>query len=322
MYSNVHLQRIDFFPLNIHTSFETFKDVARPIVTIGTFDGVHLGHACILQKIREIAQTQLGESVLLTFHPHPRMVLYPDDHGLQLLTTQEEKAELLRAAGLDHLVILPFTPAFSRIPAFDYVRDLLVNGLHTHTLVIGYDHRFGRNREGNHDTLVELSESFDYTVFEIPAQQIDAAEISSTKIRAALNNGDIAQANKLLGYTYQMGGTVEPGDGRGRTIGFPTANIRPAFDYKLIPAVGVYAAHCVVDGESWPAVVNIGRRPTFGDSDPIKIEAHLLNFSSDLYNKSVVLRFINRLRGEQKFGSIVELTDQIHRDIQNAQSFF
>lgn len=298
-----------------HTSFESFKHVHHPIVTIGTFDGVHLGHSTILNKLKEIAQQVSGETVLLTFYPHPRMVLYPDDHGLELLTSQEEKAELLRQFGLDHLVILPFTMEFSRKPAYDYVRDLLVSGLRTHTLVIGYDHRFGKNREGNHTTLVDLSDNFGYEVVEIPAQQIDAAEISSTKIRKALQTGDVALANRLLGYLYSVSGTVVPGDARGRTIGFPTANIQPDFALKLIPHNGVYAVHCQVDKHVYKAVANIGVRPTFDTGSERKIEVHLLDFDGDLYNKKVCIRFVARIRDEQKFGSIVELTERIQKDI-------
>jgi riboflavin kinase / FMN adenylyltransferase len=305
-----------------HTSFETFKQVPNPIVTIGTFDGVHLGHTTILQKLKSLASEASGESALLTFYPHPRMVLYPDDHGLQLLNSPEEKARLLEAAGLDHLMILPFTREFARMPAYDYVRDLLVHGMHIHTLVIGYDHRFGRNREGNHETLMDLSETFGYNVYEIPAQQIDTAEISSTKIRAAIGQGDVEHANKLLGYPYTLEGRVVHGDGRGKTIGFPTANIQPYFELKQIPAHGVYAAWLETDHATLRAVVNIGLRPTFEGSNETHIEAHAIDYDGDLYNKSVRLRFISRLRSEQKFGSIVELTNQINADIQNAHIHF
>lgn len=304
--------------MTIHTSFDTFKHVRHPIVTIGTFDGVHLGHSSILHKLQEIALHVGGETVLLTFYPHPRMVLYPDDHGLELLTSQEEKADLLGQFGLDHLVILPFTPEFSRKSAYDYVRDLLVSGLHTHTLVIGYDHRFGKNREGNHHTLVELSDNFGYQVVEIPAQQVDEAEISSTKIRKSLHAGDVQLANRLLGHPYSISGRVVPGDGRGKTIGFPTANIEPDFQYKLIPLNGVYAAQCTVDSAVYKAVINIGVRPTFDNGHDRKIEAHLLDYRGDLYNKTISIRFLARIRDEQKFGSIVELTDQIHNDIATA----
>jgi riboflavin kinase/FMN adenylyltransferase len=308
--------------VKIHHTFNEFQHISKPIVTIGTFDGVHLGHRKILEKIKTLAQKEGGESVLLTFYPHPRMVLYPDDHGLQLLSSPEEKLALLTEAGLDHVMIYPFTSDFSRLSAFDYVRDLLANGLQTHSLVIGYDHRFGRNREGNHDTLVELSEIFGFHVLEIPAHHIDEAEISSTKIREALNQGDIQRANKLLGYGYSIQGLVQAGDGRGRTIGFPTANIQTTYPHKLIPANGVYAANCIVDQQRYSAVVNIGVRPTFNLENIQKIEAHLLDFAGDLYNKTVRLEFITRLRNEQKFGSIVELTEQIECDIRQAKSFF
>ena len=308
--------------MKIHTTFDSFIHVRNPVVTIGTFDGVHLGHAHILSKLIELAKKINGETVLLTFYPHPRMILHPEDHGLQLLSSQDEKATLLEMAGIDHLVVLPFTKEFSRIPAFEYVRDLLVSGLRTHTLVIGYDHRFGKNREGNHATLLELSETFGYLVHEIPARQIDEAAISSTKIRGALQLGDIKLANKLLGYPYQIAGKVVPGDGRGRTIGYPTANVLPHFEFKLVPFQGVYAAWITCEGRDWPALVNIGTRPTFSLEKTITIEAHLLAFQGDLYNKTIGIRFIDRLRNEQKFGSIVELVEQIKSDIQIAQRHF
>jgi riboflavin kinase / FMN adenylyltransferase len=308
--------------VKIHHTFNEFQQISKPIVTIGTFDGVHLGHRTILEKIKSLAQQVGGESVLLTFYPHPRMVLYPNDHGLQLLSSPEEKWHLLKQAGLDHVMIYPFTPAFSRLSAYDYVHDLLANGLHTHTLVIGYDHRFGRDREGNHDTLVELSKIFGFDLLEIPAHHIDQAEISSTKIRESLKAGDVVRANKLLGHPYTIHGQVVAGDGRGRSIGFPTANILPSFTHKLIPAKGVYAAKITVEQKTHHAVVNIGVRPTFTEQNIEKIEAYLIDFAGDLYNKTVRLELITRLRNEQKFGSIVELTAQIESDIRQAKSYF
>jgi riboflavin kinase / FMN adenylyltransferase len=198
--------------MKIHTDFSSFTNVTNAIVTIGTFDGVHAGHLSIIERVKEIAVRKQGESVLLTFYPHPRMVLYPNDHGLQLLNTPQEKAKLLEAAGIQHLMVYPFSKEFSRLSAFDYVRDLIVNGLHAKTVVVGYDHRFGHNREGDHSVLLDLAETFKFEVEEIPAQTLDAINVSSTKIRQALLGGQVSEAAKYLGRNYALQGTVVHGD--------------------------------------------------------------------------------------------------------------
>jgi riboflavin kinase / FMN adenylyltransferase len=304
--------------LRIHTDFSGLKEVCRPIVTIGTFDGVHGGHKAIIARLREIADACGGETVLLTFYPHPRMVLYPEDHGLQLLTTPEEKAMLLKEAGIQHLVVYPFSPDFSRLSSFDYVRDLIVNGIGAHRLVVGYDHRFGRNREGDFSTLIELAELFHFEVEEIPAHQINAIQVSSTKIRQSLLAGHLAEANALLGYRYSLQGTVVHGDAKGRTIGFPTANISVDYPYKLIPGRGVYAVDAWVKNTMYKGVLNIGVRPTVHAESAEHIEVHLLDFDDAIYGENMKVEFRARLREEKKFGSISELTDQIRADIQKA----
>ena len=285
------------------------------MVTIGTFDGVHPGHLSIINRLREIANSIGGETVLLTFYPHPRMVLHPEDHGIKLLNTPEEKAQLLEAAGIDHLIIYPFSEPFSRLTAFDYVRDLLVNGIGAHTVVVGYDHRFGRNREGDHATLLELSEIFGFKVEEIPAKLIDTIQVSSTKIRNLIRSGQMEEANHYLGYHYQFTGEVVHGHKMGRTIGFPTANLVCNYAYKIMPAQGVYKVMAEVGGTKYQAVLNIGVRPTVSGEAKQQTEVHIPGIDLDMYGLPMTVEVHRKLRDEQKFGSIDELKAQIHLDI-------
>lgn len=305
--------------MKIHTDFSGFVHAKNPIVTIGTFDGVHLGHQSIIKRLRELAQETNGESVILTFYPHPRMVLYPNDHDLQLLNTPEEKANLLEQAGIQHLVVYPFSEEFSRISAFDYVRNLLVTGIRAHKVIVGHDHRFGRNREGDFSTLLEWSEMLGFGVEEITAKEIDEVNISSTKIRQSLLKGDIETATAFLGYPYQLCGKVVHGAKMGNTIGFPTANILVNYPYKLIPAKGVYAVKVRIDDQVYNGVTNIGVRPTVENAGKLSIETHILNFKNDIYDKLITLEFMGRLRDEQKFGSIDALKTQIALDVQKAK---
>lgn len=292
------------------------------MVTIGTFDGVHRGHQTILRRLQELARSVSGESVLLSFYPHPRMVLHPDDHQVELLSTPEEKARLLSEAGIDHLMIYPFSPEFSRMSAFDYVRDLLVTGLHAHTVVVGYDHRFGRNREGNHQTLLELAEIFNFSVEEIPAKVIDHNNVSSTKIRHALQHGKVQEASGFLGYHYAMTGTVIHGDKIGRTLGYPTANLQIDYAYKLVPANGIYAVRVLIGGDKFDGVLSIGVRPTVNELNKRSIEVFILNFEKDIYGEKISVELLSYLREEKKFGSIDELKQEIHNDIVKAQHWF
>lgn len=299
-----------------------FAGVARPVLTTGTFDGVHLGHRRILDRLVELADQVDGETAMLTFFPHPRMVLHPEDHGLQLLTTPSEKATLLAEAGIQHLIVQPFTPELARMTATHYIRDLLVRDIGVHTMVVGYDHHFGRNREGDFDNLVEFSEVYGFNVEEIPAWQIDEVSVSSTKIREALLAGDVSTAERYLGYRYGLDGTVVPGQQLGQQLGAPTANIQPEFDWKLVPGNGVYAAHVVVDGQEHPAVVNIGNRPTLGDGLERTIEAHLLHFEGNLYQRNVRLVMGAFLRGERKFSDAEALKEQILQDVSRTHAYF
>lgn len=299
--------------MKIYRSLEEFVPVNNAVVTQGTFDGVHLGHQQILRRLRQKATEIGGETVLLTFFPHPRMVLQPDDNTLRLLETVEEKIRHLEKEGIDHLLILPFTREFSRQSSEEFVRDVLINRIGTKVLVIGHDHRFGKNREGSFDNLRELAPLFDFTVEEIPAEDIDAVTISSTKIRNALAMGDVTTAAAFLGYNYQVTGTVEHGNEKGRELGFPTANIKPGEWYKLVPGDGVYAVRFHVDGKTFSGMGNIGKQPTF-ENRHHAIEVHIFDFSETIYNKEVTVEFVQRLRGEQKFSGIEALVKQLEND--------
>lgn len=308
-------------PVQVHSDFSALPVFRNPVVTIGTFDGVHCGHRALLNRIREIANRIEGESVLLTFYPHPRMVLYPDDHRVSLLSSPEEKIEELRAAGLDHLVVYPFTAELSRMSAFEYVRDFIVKGINAHTVVVGHDHRFGRNREGDFNTLLELSDVFGFCVQEIPALEIDDIEISSTKIRAALERGDVHEASVFLGRPYCVHGTVFQNRQLGRQLGFPTANIHLSFEHKLIPANGVYAVHVQTPFGIFNGVTNIGIRPTVESNGKIHIETHIFDFDKNLYEQKIKIEFRFRLREERKFDSVDALRMAIEEDCRTAKEW-
>ncbi len=304
--------------LNIHTDISTFKDIKNPVLTIGTFDGVHKGHKIIIDRVNEISRSVGGESVLLTFSPHPRLVLF-QDLGLELISSMDEKISLLRDCGLDHLIILPFTKEFSRISAVSYVRDLLVNGIGAHTVVVGYDHHFGRNREGDIHSLNEFAELYDFQVEEIPAQTIDDVEVSSTKIRRALKVGDIGLGRDYLGYAFRLSGQVVKGKQNGRKMGYPTANIQVDDEHKLIPACGVYAVQVVVDDVKYGGMLNIGQRPTIeGQRSEETIEVNIFGLEDDIYFKEIVVLFHERIRDEQYFESMDLLKNQLHADKRKA----
>jgi len=233
--------------MKIFQGFEALEEIKNPVLTIGTFDGVHLGHQKIIQQLNAEAEKIGGESVLFTFYPHPRMVLYPDTHGLKLIQTQVEKIDKLRRIGLDNVIVHPFTKEFSRLTAIEFVRDYLVNRLHVKKLVIGYDHQFGKNREGSLEFLLEVCETYGFEVIEIGAQEIDEVNVSSTKIRNAIQSGEMALAESYLGEPFELYGKVIEGEALGRQIGFPTANLDVESDIKLIPATGVYAVNVLLN---------------------------------------------------------------------------
>jgi len=309
--------------LKVHTDIDQFDPLNKSFVTTGTFDGVHLGHLVILKKLIKQAKEEGGESVLLSFHPHPRIVLFPDDTSLKLLTTQDEKAKLLETIGLDHLVIQKFTTEFSRTTAYKYVRDILVGKLGVYKLIIGYDHQFGRNREGSIEQLNELTPLFNFKIEEIPPQDIDNVRISSTKIRAALNNGDVETAERYLGYSYGLSGEVVKGNQLGRQIGYKTANVRVNNKRKLIPGNGVFAVIITLGKVEYQGMMNIGRRPTIENPDAgITLEVHIFNFDEDIYNKDINVKFIKRVRDEKKFDSLDELKEQLKIDKKEITAFF
>ena len=248
--------------MKVFQGFDQIKEIKNPVLTIGTFDGVHLGHQKIIDQLNFEAEKIGGESVLFTFYPHPRMILYPESHGLRLIQTQAEKIDKLRRMGLQNVVIHPFTQEFSRLSAIEFVRDFLVNQVGVKKLVIGYDHQFGKNREGSIEFLMEVCETYGFEVIEIAAQEIDEVNVSSTKIRNAIKAGDIETANTFLGEPFLLNGIVVEGSALGRELGYPTANIDVQSDIKLIPGNGVYAVQVEVDGVWHQGMMNIGVRPT------------------------------------------------------------
>ena len=298
-----------------------FNKSDATIVTIGTFDGVHVGHQTILKRLINNAKKEGLKSAVLTFFPHPRMVLQKDS-DLKLLNTLEEKKQILESLGLDYLVVHKFTKEFSRLSATDFVRDVLVNRLKVKKIIIGYDHRFGRNRNANIKDLVAFGETFDFLVEEIPVQEINEVSVSSTKIRNAIIEGDMPTANNYLGYNYIITGLVIKGKGLGRKLGYPTANIEIAENYKLIPKNGVYAVKCQILGRFVHGMMNIGVNPTVaeeGSNDPKKhIEVHFFNLDENLYGQQLTIEILARLRDEQKFESVDQLRDQLEKDKENA----
>ena len=305
--------------MKIIRSITAFNSSEKTIVTIGTFDGIHIGHQKILKDLIKTAKKEGKKSVLLTFFPHPRMVLQKDNKIL-LLNTIKEKSSLLEKMGLDYLIIHPFSREFSRLTALDFVRDVLVNKLNTSRLIIGYDHHFGKNREGNIHQLKEYSLLYDFKVEEIPAQDIDDVSVSSTKIRTALKDGNLKTANNYLGYHYMLNGTVVSGKKLGGTIGFPTANLEIKEPYKLIPKTGVYIIKTHINTVLYTGIMNIGFNPTVLGKHQT-IEAHLFDFNEDLYGKEIMIEFIYFLREEHKFESVKELVVQLNIDKENAISY-
>lgn len=289
------------------------------MVTIGTFDGVHIGHSAILKRLVETAKKEDLDSVVLTFFPHPRMVLQQHSE-ISLLNTIDERAQLLEKTGLEHLVIHPFTHAFSRLTALEYVRDILVNGLKAKKIIIGYDHRFGRNRTANIENLKEFGLTYGFEVEEISAKELDDVTISSTKIRNALNAGDIETANSYLGYNYMLTGEIEKGKALGRTINYPTANLKLKEKYKLIPKNGVYVVASIIEGKKIFGITSIGTNPTVGGKKRT-IETHFLNFNKDLYGKEITIEFLKHIRDEETFDSIEELRQEIEIDEKKAIQF-
>lgn len=299
---------------------ELQRKIPNAIVTSGTFDGVHIGHQKILNGISEQARKAGGNSVVLTFWPHPRFVINPEEKGLKLLSTFEEKATLIREAKIDYLVKLRFTTEFSKLTSEQFIRKILIDKLGTQKLVIGYDHHFGKNREGSFDYLKANTDKFGFEVQEIPRQDIDHIGVSSTKIRNALFYGKVDVASEFLGRPYELTGKVVSGNKLGTQIGFPTANIELEEEYKLIPGNAVYAVRVKTGDQLYSGMMNIGTRPTV-DGTAQKLEVNIFDFSQDLYGKQITIFFIRRIRDEKKFANVSELSAQLSLDKEQAKNF-
>jgi riboflavin kinase/FMN adenylyltransferase len=289
-----------------------FNKKDQSCVTIGSFDGVHKGHIKIIENLVASAKREGMLAVVLTFYPHPRKVVQPETK-IELLNSLEEKAAHLESLGVDYLVVYPFTEAFSRLSPEAYVKDILVNGLHCKKIIIGYDHRFGRNRKATLKDLVKFGEEYNFNIEKIEAQQLDQVAISSTKIRQSLHEGDIEKANHYLGYAYTLSGNVVTGNRLGRKINFPTANLSVSEKDKLIPKEGVYVVKSFIDGNWVYGMMNIGTNPTVSGKGQ-NIEVHFFNFSGDLYKKELQVKLLKRLRDEQRFESIDALKIQLEND--------
>lgn len=300
---------------------EDLPELNYAVVTSGTYDGVHYGHRKILKKVVDTAKSHNGESVVLTFWPHPRYVLGKDAEDLKLLTTFEEKATLMEETGIDYLVKIHFTREFSELSSSEFIQSILIEGLQTRKLIIGYDHRFGRNQEGSFQYLKEHQEELGFEVEEIARQDIDDVTISSTKIRQALQEGNVAQANSYLGHDFTISGLVTKGDQVGRQIGFPTANIYVTESTKIIPGDGVYAVYVMIDDEKYRGMLNIGMRPTLSGKQKT-IEVNIFDFDEDIYGQMIQVRFIQLLRKEKKFENLEELKSQLLQDKQNVMKIF
>ena len=288
-------------------------------MTIGTFDGVHLGHRKIIDRLLASAQSNDLESVVLTFFPHPRMVLQKDT-GIKLINSIDERIALLEACGLDHLIIHPFTQEFSRLTAEEFVKDILVDQLKARKVIIGYDHRFGRNRNANIDDLKAFGEQYDFEVEEISKQDVDDVAVSSTKVRKALDEGNITLANEYLGYPFMLNGIVSRGKGLGKKFNYPTANLKIEEDYKLIPAKGVYVVQATLANERVYGMMSIGTNPTVGGSD-LTIETFFFDFDANLYDQHLQIELLTRIRDEKKFNSVDELIAAMQADERFSRDF-
>lgn len=313
------MQHLKLFVLKLFHSINDFHSTKKTILTLGTFDGVHIGHKKILERITQNTENGKYESLVLTFFPHPRMVLQ-EKSEIKLLNTIAEKTKLLEATGIENLIIHPFDESFSRLTAEEFVHSILVDQFHIQKIIIGHDHRFGRNRTANIDNLIAYGAEYGFEVEQISAQEIQDVSVSSTKIRKALTDGKMDLANEYLGYDYFLSGKIVKGKQLGRTIGFPTANIEIEEDYKLIPKTGVYAVKALIDQKEVFGMMNIGFNPTVNGQKQT-IEVNLFDFDADIYDKKIEVSLLHFLREEQKFGSIDLLKEQLNQDRINALAF-
>ena len=300
--------------MKLHTNLKSFK-ATNPVVTIGTFDGVHLGHQKVITRLKEIAKKHNGENVIFTFYPHPRLVTSASETNLRLLTTLEEKSALFEKFGIDHLIVYPFNKAFSELTYTEFVKQILVEKINTRCLVVGYDHKFGKNREGGFEYLKKCAEKFNFEVEKLDVLSVDEENVSSTKIREALQSGDIKKANYYFGYNFTLCGTVVSGKQMGRKLGFPTANIETSDKHKIIPGYGVYAVKVILNNKHYNGMLNIGTRPTFNkNADNRSIEVNIFDFADDIYEQEITLVFIDKIRDEQKFEGVEMLVKQLKKD--------
>ena len=299
--------------MKIYHGIDDFSQLQYAVVTSGTFDGVHLGHQKIFSRLREIASRNFGETVVLTYWPHPRLVLHPEDEDLKLLNTFEEKAELLKDQGIQHLIRIPFTKEFSQLTSEEFIQEVLVKTIGTRKLVIGYNHHFGKNREGSFEQLKLNAPRYGFEVEEIPKQEVDHVAVSSTKIRKALEAGDVETANHFLGQPYRITGRVVTGERIGHTLGFPTANIEIDTRYKLIPADGIYAVTISHEHKRYGGMLYIGYRPTLRGTRRT-IEVNIFDFSQDIYGESLSIHFHKMLRGDETFTSLEAMKLQLQKD--------
>ena len=299
--------------MQIHRDINRLPVFRHAVITIGTFDGVHAGHRQIIERLKQTAAEAGGESVIITFHPHPRKVVSSVITGVRLINTLDERIELLEKTGIDHLVVVPFTEAFANQTADAYIHDFLVARFHPHTVIIGYDHRFGRERSGNYSLLEEKAPQYGYRLMEIPEHLLDSIKVSSTNIRNAILHSNADEANRLLGYTFFFEGEVIHGDKIGREIGYPTANLKSTDDEKIVMGDGIYAVYATVDGIQYKGMMSIGFRPTVNGRTRVT-EVNLFDFDQSIYGKKIRVHVKKYLRSEVKFNGLEELKEQLHKD--------
>jgi len=300
--------------VKVHYGLDQF-DAQKPVLTIGTFDGVHMGHNEVLSELKRLSIASGGESVVFTFYPHPRMVVAPAEDSLRLLTTKEEKISRFEKMGIDHLVFYPFTPEFSQLSYDRFVREILVGKMKISCLVVGYDHKFGHERKGDFEALYRLSQELDFEVEKLDKLLVENIAVSSTRIRTALDTGNVKLANEFLGYAFTLTGKVIEGNQLGRKLGFPTANIETLDHHKLIPGDGVYAVTVKVGHNQYGGMLNVGTRPTVNyNADHRSIEVHIFDFADDIYHREITIAFIDKIRDEQRFPDIETLRQQLVKD--------
>lgn len=307
--------------MKIYNSVDEFEALSNAVVTIGTFDGVHFGHQKIIKRLKEISDSVKGQTVILTFFPHPRMILHPEENQLKLINSIDEKIELLAQLNIDHLLIIPFNRDFSNLNSLQFIEEILVKAIGTKKLVIGYDHRFGKDREGSFEHLMGVKGKYGFEVEEITEQDVNDVAVSSTKIRNALFAGDIRTANAFLGYDFMLSGVVVKGDKIGRTMGYPTANLFVPETYKLIPGDGIYGVEVDYKEQTYKGMLYIGQRPTINGMTR-NIEVNIFDFDKEIYNEKLCIRFKSFIRSDERFENLEALKQQLHKDKEATLRFF